>query len=431
MMKVYQKRRHILGNLLPKDSAIIIPGADLKYRNSDSSYNFRQDSNFYYLSGFSEAGSTMLIVNSNGKVSSSIFVPKKDKLKEIWDGFRQGPEGAKENFLFDNSFNNDQIDSELPNLIKGMDKVFYPFGKKDGFDQLVINWNKTLTNIKGRHNKPIDIADGSSLIGNLRLIKDDEEISIIKKACEISADAHIEAMKAVKPGMNEQSIEALYLYEFAKQGGRFPAYTPIVAGGNNACVLHYVDNNKDLNNSDLLLVDAGCEYAMYASDITRTFPVSGKFSAEQLAIYNIVLNALHTAIEMVKVGKSVMDPQIASERAITKGLVDLGILNGDVDELHKEGAFKDFYMHKFGHWMGLDVHDAGDYMEDGEYMKFKAGMITTVEPGIYISNDADVDKKWQGIGIRIEDDILVTKSGNINLTEKVPSDPSEIEALMA
>ena len=188
MMKVYQKRRHILGNLLPKDSAIIIPGADLKYRNSDSSYNFRQDSNFYYLSGFSEAGSTMLIVNSNGKVSSSIFVPKKDKLKEIWDGFRQGPEGAKENFLFDNSFNNDQIDSELPNLIKGMDKVFYPFGKKDGFDQLVINWNKTLTNIKGRHNKPIDIADGSSLIGNLRLIKDDEEISIIKKACEISAD---------------------------------------------------------------------------------------------------------------------------------------------------------------------------------------------------------------------------------------------------
>jgi Xaa-Pro aminopeptidase len=196
-------------------------------------------------------------------------------------------------------------------------------------------------------------------------------------------------------------------------------------------VLHYVDNNQDLNNSDLLLVDAGCEYEMYASDITRTFPVSGKFSAEQLAIYNIVLNALHSATEMVKVGKNVMDPQIASERVITQGLVDLGILNGDVDELHKEGAFKDFYMHKFGHWMGLDVHDAGDYMEDGEYMKFKVGMITTVEPGIYISNDADVDKKWKGIGIRIEDDILVTKSGNINLTEKVPSDPNEIEALMA
>ena len=430
-MKVYQKRRQILGNLLPENCAIIIPGADLKYRNSDSSYNFRQDSNFYYLSGFSEASSAMLIVNTNGKISSSIFVPKKDKLKEIWDGHREGPEGAKQTYLFDNSFNNDEIDIELPKLIQGMDKVFYPFGKKDGFDQLIINWMKTVSTIKGRHNKSIDIADGSSLIGNLRLIKDSNEIEILKQACEISADAHIQAMKTVKAGMNEQFIEALYLYEFAKQGGRFPAYTPIVAGGDNACVLHYVDNNKELNNSDLLLVDAGCEYEMYASDITRTFPVSGKFSTEQLAIYNIVLDALHQATASVKVGNNVMDPQIITEKVITEGLIELGILKGDADKLHQEGAYKNFYMHKFGHWMGLDVHDAGDYMENDDFMSFKAGMVTTVEPGIYISKDADVEDKWKGIGIRIEDDILVTESGNINLTKKVPSDPKEIEALMA
>ena len=416
---------------MPENCAIIIPGADLKYRNSDSSYNFRQDSNFYYLSGFSEASSAMLIVNTNGKISSSIFVPKKDKLKEIWDGHREGPEGAKQTYLFDNSFNNDEIDIELPKLIQGMDKVFYQFGKKDGFDQLIINWMKTVSTIKGRHNKSIDIADGSSLIGNLRLIKDSNEIEILKQACEISADAHIQAMKTVKAGMNEQFIEALYLYEFAKQGGRFPAYTPIVAGGDNACVLHYVDNNKELNNSDLLLVDAGCEYEMYASDITRTFPVSGKFSTEQLAIYNIVLDALHQATASVKVGNNVMDPQIITEKVITEGLIELGILKGDADKLHQDGAYKDFYMHKFGHWMGLDVHDAGDYMENDDFMSFKAGMVTTVEPGIYISKDADVEDKWKGIGIRIEDDILVTESGNINLTEKVPSDPKEIEALMA
>ena len=430
MSKVYQKRRHILGNLLPMDCAIIIPGADLKYRNADSSYNFRQDSSFYYLSGFCEADSTMLIVNTNGVITSSVFVPRKDKLKEIWDGFREGPEGAKENYLFDNAFNNDEIDAELPNLIQGMNKVFYPFGKKDGFDQLVINWMKS-AGTKDRHSKAIDIADGSSLIGNLRLIKDGEEIEIMKQAADISAHAHMEAMKAVKPGMNEQSIEALYLYEFAKQGGRFAAYTSIVAGGDNACVLHYVDNNQDLNESDLLLVDAGCEFKMYASDITRTFPINGKFSEEQLAVYNVVLEALHKATECVKVGNNIMDPQITSEKIITKGLVELGILKGDVDDLHQQGAFKDFYMHKIGHWLGLDVHDAGDYMENNDHMVFKPGMVTTVEPGIYISKDANVDDKWKGIGIRIEDDILVTESGNLNLTAKVPSDPKEIEALMA
>ena len=247
----------------------------------------------------------------------------------------------------------------------------------------------------------------------------------------ISADAHIHAMKNVKGGDNEQLIESLYIHEFSKKGARYPAYNPIVAGGENACVLHYVENNKDLNNSDLILVDAGCEFEMYAADITRTFPISGKFSEEQLKIYEVVLEAMNAAIDEVKEGNSVMRPQEASEKVITKGLTKLGLLEGDVDELHASGAYKDFYMHKIGHWLGLDVHDAGDYVEGDDFMKFKPGMITTIEPGIYISSSMDVDDKWKGIGVRIEDDILVTKDGNENLTKKVPSDPKEIESLMS
>jgi Xaa-Pro aminopeptidase len=427
---IYKNRRNSLKNKLPKNSALIIPGADLQYRNADSSYALRQESSFYYLSGFSEPASVMVLLNTGEKIESLIFVPEKDKLKEIWDGYRAGPEGAIDDFLFDQAFENNKINELMPEVLRGLEKVFYPIGKKSGFDQMVIDWT-CVANSKDRHSKSIDIIDGSSLIGNMRLIKDEHEINIMKKACEISAEAYIDVMKSIKPGDNEQGVEALFLYEFAKRGGRFPAYTPIVAGGESACVLHYIENDKDLKGSDLILVDAGCEYHMYASDITRTFPVGGKFSKEQLDIYNIVLKANLAAIDAVKTGTSIMEPQIISEKVITEGLVELGILSGDVDTLHKEGAFKIFYMHKIGHWLGMDVHDVGDYMEEGDYIKFKPGMVTTIEPGIYISSSMDVDDKWKGIGIRIEDDILVTESGNLNLTAKVPSNPQEIEALMA
>ena len=318
----------------------------------------------------------------------------------------------------------------MPDILNGSSQVLYPIGKKSGFDQKVIDWT-TEASSKDRHSKSINIIDASSLIGNARLIKDEHEIKLIRKACDISAEAHIEAMKSVKNIDSEEEMEGMYIHEFSKRGGRFQAYTPIVAGGENACILHYVENNQKLQKSDLLLVDAGCEYEMYASDITRTFPISGKFSEEQLKIYEIVLEAMNTAIDNVKPGNDVMKPQEISEKVITKGLVKLGLLDGDPDELHKKGAFKDFYMHKIGHWLGLDVHDAGDYMEDEEFMKFKPGMVTTIEPGIYISSSMNVDDKWKGIGVRIEDDILVTKDGNENLTSKVPSDPSEIESLMS
>ena len=427
---IYKNRRNNLKDLLPENSVLLIPGADTQYRNADSSFPFRQDSNFYYMSGFCEPASLMAIVNNKDGINSIVFVPPKDKLKEIWDGYRAGPIGAVEDFLFDKAFDNTHIDAMLPDILHGSEQVLYPIGKKSGFDQKVIDWT-TAASSKDRHSKSINIMDASSLIGNIRLIKDDHEIDLIRKACDISAEAHIAAMKAVKEGDSEQNIEGLYIHEFSKRGARYPAYNPIVAGGENACVLHYVENNQMLNDSDLLLVDAGCEYEMYAADITRTFPVSGKFSEEQLKVYEIVLEAMNAAIDCVKEGNSVMKPQEISEKVITEGLVKIGLLEGDPEELHKSGAYKDFYMHKIGHWLGLDVHDAGDYMEGSDFMKFKPGMITTIEPGIYISSSMDVDDKWKGIGVRIEDDILVTKDGNENLTKKVPSDPHEIESLMS
>ena len=427
---IYKNRRNNLKELLPKNSVLLVPGADLQYRNADSAFAFRQDSSFYYLSGFCEPSSLIAIVNDEDGIKSIIFVPPKDKLKEIWDGYRAGPIGAVDDFLFDKAYNNFEIDKMLPDILHGHKEVLYAIGKKQGFDQQVINWT-TAAGKKDRHSKSINIIDASSLIGNMRLIKDEHEINLIRKACDISAEAHIEAMKSVKDGDNEQQIESLYINEFSKRGARFPAYNPIVAGGENACILHYVENNQNLKSTELLLVDAGCEYKMYAADITRTFPISGKFSEEQLQIYKIVLNAMNAAIDCVKEGNNIMQPQEASEKVITEGLVELGLLKGDPEELQSSGAYKDFYMHKIGHWLGLDVHDAGDYTEGDEFMTFKPGMITTIEPGIYISSSMDVDEKWKGIGVRIEDDILVTKDGNENLTQKVPSDPNEIESLMS
>jgi Xaa-Pro aminopeptidase len=427
----YTERRNTLGSMLPKNSAAVIAGASTQYRNADSSHAFRQDSNFWYLSGFNEAESTLvLLINENNDVQSIAFVPEKDQLKEIWDGYRAGPEGAMKDHGFDLAFNNTEIDQRLPDLLAGRNQVFYPAGKSQRLDADIIEWIKSAKS-KDRHSSAIDIADVSSKVGNQRLIKDEDEIKIMKKACQISAEAHVEAMKFVKPGMTEQEMEAFYQYEFSKRGGRFSAYTPIVAGGENACVLHYVENSKALQDGELLLVDAGCEFELYASDITRTYPINGKFTAPQLAIYEVVLEAQLKSIEAISTNNNVMDAQIISEKVITQGLIDLGILQGSMEELHAAGAFKDFYMHKIGHWLGIDVHDAGDYMEDGEYMKFKPGMVTTVEPGIYISSSSDVEDKWKGIGIRIEDDILVTADGNENLTAFVPSNPKEIEALMA
>ena len=320
----YTERRNKLGSMLPKNSAVVIAGASTQYRNADSSHAFRQDSNFWYLSGFNEAESTLvLLINENKDVQSIVFVPEKDELKEIWDGYRAGPEGAIKDHGFDLAFNNTEIDQRLPDLLAGRNQVFYPVGKSQRLDADIIEWIKSAKS-KDRHSSAIDIADASSKVGNQRLIKDEDEIKIMKKACQISAEAHVEAMKFVKPGMTEQEMEAFYQYEFSKRGGRFSAYTPIVAGGENACVLHYVENSKPLKDGELLLVDAGCEFELYASDITRTYPINGKFTAPQLAIYEVVLEAQLKSIEAISTNNNVMDAQIISEKVITQGLIDLG-----------------------------------------------------------------------------------------------------------
>jgi Xaa-Pro aminopeptidase len=263
-----------------------------------------------------------------------------------------------------------------------------------------------------------------------RLIKSNEEIELMRKSCEIAANAHINVMKNAKLGMTEFDLESMYLNEFKKGGSRFPSYNPIVAGGKNACVLHYIDNNKTINDGDMVLVDAGCEYGLYASDITRTFPINGKYSSEQREIYNIVLEAHNKACQAIKVGASCLEPQIESETVLSQGLKDIGLLHGSLDEILEKKLFREFYYHKIGHWLGLDVHDDCPYSINGEDIKFQENMVMTIEPGIYINDSADVDERWKGIGIRLENDILATKLGYENLTKTVPSEPDAIEALM-
>ena len=410
--------------MLPKNSAVVIAGASTQYRNADSSHAFRQDSNFWYLSGFNEAESTLvLLVNEKNNVKSIAFVPEKDELKEIWDGYRAGPEGAMKDHDFDLAFNNTEIDQRLPDLLAGHNQVFYPVGKSKTLDADIIEWIKSAKS-KDRHSSAIDIADASSKVGNQRLIKDEDEIKIMKKACQISAEAHVEAMKFVKPGMTEQEMEAFYQYEFSKRGGRFSACTPIVAGGENACVLHYVENSKPLKDSELLLVDAGCEFELYASDITRTFPINGKFNDAQREIYDLVLSAQKSAIQSIRPGVSSNKPHETACQIITDGLIKLGIMKSPED-------LTKFYMHNTGHWLGLDVHDVGSKLVNGEFREFKSGMVTTVEPGIYIRRDDKIDPKYWGIGVRIEDDVLVTDKGNHVLSQKAAKEINEIEQLMS
>ena len=431
MSTMFTKRREAVASLLGPDACLLVASNNHVSRNIHHTYSFRQDSYFWYLSGFNESDSIVLIKTDNtGNLSSYMFVPPKDEHSELWDGYRAGPQGAKNDYGFDHGFNNFDADKTIPGLLAGANKVFSLIGYKEDFSQRVSSWVKE-ARLKDRHTAAIEHLDAGPLLSSLRRVKSDSEIEIMRKGCEISAQAHKSAMQFVAPDMNEQSLEAYYLYKFAEHGSRFPAYTPIVAGGEHACILHYVENDQILKDGDLVLVDAGGEYQYYASDITRTYPVNGKFSAEQLAIYNIVLQAQQEAIAAMKAGNHIMQPQEISERVITEGLIDLGLLTGSAEDLIAEGAHKKFYMHKVGHWIGLDTHDVGAYSDGSNFTQYEPGMVQTIEPGIYISSKSDVDDKWKGIGVRIEDNILVTVDGNENLTASAPVDPEEIEAVMA
>lgn len=429
----FSRRRKQLMDMMEPNSIAILPAAPERVRSRDTEYHYRQDSDFLYLTGFEEPQAVMALIPGREHGSFVMFVRERNREREIWDGYRAGPEGACEQFDADDAFPIDDIDDILPGLLEGRQRVYYAMGKDGEFDKQVMEWINTIrAKVRSGATPPGEFLDLSHLLHDMRLFKSAAEIRVMKEAADISAAAHIRAMKICEPGMLEYQLEAEILHEFHRNGARFPAYNSIVGGGKNGCILHYIENSAAIKNGDLVLIDAGCELDYYAADITRTFPANGKFSNEQKILYNICLDAQLAAIAVAKPGNHWNDPHEATVRIITQGLIDVGLLEGKLDELITSEAYKEFYMHRAGHWLGMDVHDVGDYKVGGEWRLLEPGMVMTVEPGIYVAPDNEkVAKKWRGIGIRIEDDIVITKDGNEVLTKNVPKTVQEIEKLMA
>lgn len=427
-----KRRKDLMAHMEP-DSIAILAAARPALRNGDADYAYRQNSDFYYLSGFAEADAVLVLIPGREKGECLLFCQEKDVTKELWNGRLLGPEAAIEVLGVDDSFPITDIDDILPGLIEGRERVYSPMGKDEVFDHQLMEWVRVIrSKVRSGAHPPGEFLVLDHLLHEMRLIKSKAELDLMKKSGQIAVAAHKRAMQVCKPGMNEYELEAEYLYEFARNGSRAPAYNSIVAGGDNACILHYTENNQTLRDGDLVLIDAGCEYEYYASDITRTFPVNGKFSAEQKAIYEIVLEAQLEAIKTIKPGAHWDDPHNRTVEVITAGLVELGLLKGKVDNLIETSAYRDFYMHRAGHWLGMDVHDVGDYKIEGDWRLLEPGMVMTVEPGIYIaSNNNNVDAKWRGIGIRIEDDVAVTRKGSEVLTSGLAKTVDEIESFMA
>lgn len=425
-----RRRQSLMGHMEP-NSIAILPSSTQKIRNRDADYAFRQDSDFYYLSGFPEPEAVLVLVPGREHGETILFCREKDREREIWDGYRAGQEGACQQYQADDAFPIADIDDILPGLIEGRERVYYSMGKDQHFDQQVMSWvNAIRAKVRSGAAPPGEFLNLDHLLHDQRLYKSAAEIKIMREAAEISAKAHSQAMRICQPDMFEYELEAEFLHQFMRNGSRAPAYNSIVGGGKNGCILHYVENNQKLKDGDLVLIDAGCELEHYASDITRTFPVNGKFSTEQKAVYQIVLDAQLAAIEEVKAGNHWNAPHEISVKVITEGLVKLGLLKGDIHTLIEKNAYREFYMHRIGHWLGMDVHDVGDYKIDGQWRVLEPGMVMTVEPGIYISPDnKNVAKKWRGIGIRIEDDVLVTKTGYDILSKNVPKTVKDVEAM--
>ena len=429
----YQRRRLRLMDQMDENSIAIVPSGHEKVRSADTHFVFRQDSDFSYLSGFPEPEAVLVLIPGREHGQYLLFCRDKDKEREIWDGYRAGPAGAVRDFGADDAFPIDDIDEILPGLIEGRERVYYAMGKDAAFDKQVMEWINTIREkVRSGATPPGEFLDLDHVLHDMRLFKSAAELRVMENAAQISAEAHVEAMKACCAGMYEYQLDAIIKHHCAMRGGREWAYTPIVGAGANACVLHYTENRDKLKKGDLVLIDAGCELEGYASDITRTFPVSGQYSDEQAAIYDIVLDAQKAALEAVKPGNHWNEPHEASIKVITEGLISLGFLSGSVEENIESGAYKTFYMHKIGHWIGMDVHDVGDYRVHGEWRLLEPGMVMTVEPGIYIAADnEEVEARWRGIGIRIEDDVVITKDGHKVLTSAVPKERDEIEALMS
>jgi Xaa-Pro aminopeptidase len=422
------RRKQLLQSI---DSGIaILPSAALAIRNGDAHYPYRPESSFWYLAGFREPDAVLVLDATHGL--SILFCHEKDPEREIWDGFRYGPQAAREEFGFDQAYALSELDSRMPGLLSHQSQVQWPIGRDQQFDARVCGWVSAVrAQARSGEETPSRFADAMDLVDEMRLIKDDYEIGCLRRAGRISAEAHVRAIQSTRPGMKEYQIEAELLHTFLKNGARWPAYESIVAGGGNACTLHYVANNSRLNDGELLLVDAGCELYGYAGDITRTFPINGKFSPAQRDVYQIVLAAQQAAIDLLQPGVAINVPADAALKVLTQGMLDLHLLSGTLDGAIESGAYRQFYMHGIGHMVGLDVHDVGKRKSGEHWREYRVGMCTTVEPGLYIRPAANVPPALENIGIRIEDNVLITDSGHEVYTHAVPKQISDIEALMS
>jgi Xaa-Pro aminopeptidase len=424
-----QRRRDLMAHM--GGGIAIVPTAPVRTRNRDVEYPYRADSDFYYLTHFPEPEAVAVLVPGREHGEYILFCRERNPEKEIWDGKRAGVDGAREIYGADDAFPIADIDEILPGLLENREKVFYSMGRYGAFDQRLINWvNEVRGKARNGVHAPGEFVDLNHILHEMRLIKRPEELKLMRRACKVAAAAHRRAMQSCRPGMMEYEIEAELLYEFKRGGASFPAYSPIVGGGANGCILHYTENNAELRDGDLLLIDAGAEIDGYASDITRTFPVNGRFSGEQRAVYEIVLGAQLAAIEQVRPGKHWNEPHETAVRVLTQGLRDLGLLKGEIDGHIENGDYKRFYMHRTGHWLGMDVHDVGDYKVAEDWRLLEPGMVLTVEPGLYIGAGNDIPENFRHIGIRIEDDVGVTRDGCEVLSREVPKSVGEIEALM-
>lgn len=432
MDKEFAKRRKGLIRMMDTDAIAILPAAAIKIRNRDVEYEYRQDSDFMYLTGFNEPEAVAVLMPGRSQAQFILFCRERDLKMETWNGRRAGQKGAMEQYGADDAFPISDIDEILPGLLEQRERVFYTMGIDAEFDHRLIGWvNQIRERSRGGTHTPHEFISLDHLLHELRLFKSGAEIRNMKKAAKAAIAGHKRAMQICEPGMNEFQIEAALEYEF-KQAGCETAYPSIVGGGANGCILHYTENNQILDENDLLLIDAGAEYAGYASDISRTFPVCGEYSESQLELYELVLEAQYAAIDAVKPGNHWDDPHIAAVKVLTKGMVSLGILKGRPASLIKEGAYRKYYMHRTGHWLGLDVHDVGDYKIEENWRLFEPGMVLTVEPGIYIpAKSRGVSKRYWDTGIRIEDDVRVTRNGNEVLTAALAKEPDDVERLMA
>ena len=428
-ISVYRGRRERLARAIGEGIALI-PTAPERTRNRDSHYPYRFDSYFYYLTGFTEPEAVLVIVGGEAP-RALLFCRSRNEEREIWDGFRYGPEAARERFGLDEAHPVAALDEALPRLLENQPALHYPIGADPEWDARAVRWlNAVRERVRSGVAAPERVQDVRAAVDEMRLAKDGHELRVMRRAASIAAAAHRRAMQSTRPGRNEYEIEAELLYEFRRNGAQFPAYSPIVAGGPNACVLHYVFNNAPLRDGDLLLIDAGCELDGYASDITRTFPVNGRFSGAQRDVYELVLAAQRAALEAVRPGSAWNAPHDAAVKVLARGMIDLQLLSGSLDTILEKELYKRFYMHRTGHWLGLDVHDAGAYKRQGEWRALAPGNVLTVEPGLYIRAAADVPEHLRDIGVRIEDDVVVREGGCELLTAEAPKRVEDVEALM-